>query len=212
MQYWSRAFIFGCGVFTGTLGVYGYLRIAPPASVVAASRAPRVEPALPVARIIDDDLHQLLRRDLRLPIANVLPASLHDTFTSPRPGRKTHEAIDIPARRGTPIHALSDGVIRKLSVSARGGITIYQFDDEQMYCFMYAHLDRYANHLREGMCVRHGDVIGYVGTTGDAPVDGPHLHLAITRLREDKNWLEGAPVNPYPILLAIATNFAEGTN
>src|SRR5262249_26101592 len=96
--------------------------------------------------------------------------------------------------------------IRKLSVSARGGITIYQFDTDAVYCFTYAHLDRYANRLKEGNLVKHGDIIGYVGTTGDAPANGPHLHLALARLGPEKNWWEGAPVNPFPILTAIAVS------
>ena len=214
MQYVTRSLIFTYGVLAGTLGLYGYLRLqgAILTRAAASTRPPAVEPAMPVARMPNDDLHVLLQRDLAMPIANIEPASLQDTFTSPRPGRKTHEAIDIPAPRGTPIHALGDGVIEKLSSSARGGITIYEFDNDGIYCYSYAHLDRYTNRLREGMHVRHGDVIGYVGSTGDAPADGPHLHLAIARLHEDKNWWEGAPINPYPLLLAICTNAYEGTN
>ena len=211
----SRALAFAAGLLVGTLGLYAYLRLGgaiPTRVASAATRAPSVDPALPVGRIMDYDLHRLLQRDLILPIANLLPVSLEDTFTRSRPGRKTHEAIDIPAARGTPIHALGDGVIEKLSSSVRGGITIYQFDEQGIYCYMYAHLDRYANRLREGMHVKHGDVIGYVGTTGDAPAGGPHLHLAILRLLEDRHWWEGAPINPYPLLFAIAANTTEGTN
>lgn len=213
MTYVSRALIFASGAVVGILALYSYLRIegAIPTRVANASTGtPAVDPVMPVSRIVDDDLHRLLQRDLALPIANA--TEFEDTFTRPRPGRKTHEAIDIPAPRGTPIHALGDGVIAKLSSSARGGITIYEFDEDGVYCYSYAHLDRYANRLREGMHVKHGDVIGYVGTTGDAPADGPHLHLAIARLHEDQNWWEGAPVNPYPILKAIATSTTEGTN
>ena len=206
--------IFAYGVLAGTVGLYTYLRLAriiPPHVAMAAARAPAVDPVMPVARFADDDLHRLLQRDLSMPIASATAETLEDTFTRPRPGRKMHEAIDIPAPRGTPIHALGDGVIEKLTASARGGITIYQFDTEGIYCYSYAHLDRYANHLREGVSVKHGDVIGYVGTTGDAPADGPHLHLAIMRLRDDQHYWEGAPVNPYPLLVAVGTA-VEGTN
>ncbi len=215
MQILMRTVIFGYGVIAGTVAVYGYLHMAGviPTRIAAAATRPRpVDPVMPVARVSDDDLSRLLRRDLSMPIANVFPASLQDTFSKPRPGRKTHDAIDIPAPRGTPIHALGDGLIAKLSTSARGGITIYQFDNDEIYCYSYAHLDRYANRLREGMHVKHGDVIGYVGMTGDAKESGPHLHLAIARLHEDKNWWEGAPVNPYPLLIAISKNAYEGTN
>lgn len=205
MRYLPRMLSFGAGVLAGFSGLYLYMRAEgiPSRVAMAATRAPMVDPAFPVIHLVDDDLHALLRRDLSMPIAHAAPALLNDTFTRPRPGRKTHEAIDIPAPRGTPIHALGDGVIRKLSVSARGGITIYEYDSKSVYCYSYAHLDRYANRLREGLHVRHGDVIGYVGTTGDAPANGPHLHLAITRLVDTARWWEGAPVNPYPVLMAI---------
>src|SRR5579872_1688149 len=201
-----RIIIFTVGVLAGTLGFYLHVQLErgiPPRVAMAATRPPVVEPVLPIPREIDDDVHRLLRRELSMPIADATGDSLEDTFARPRPGRKTHEAIDIPAPRGTPIHALGDGVIRKLATSARGGITIYQYDTESVYCFSYAHLDRYANRLREGLKVKHGDVIGYVGATGDAPVDGPHLHLAITRLTDESRWWEGASVNPYPLLTAI---------
>jgi murein DD-endopeptidase MepM/ murein hydrolase activator NlpD len=214
MRCFTRTLIFIYGVVAGTAGLYSYLRVArilPPRVAMAATSAPVVEPVLPIPRITDNDFHQLLLRELSMPIARATPESLEDTFTRPRPGRKTHEAIDIPAPRGTPIHALGDGVIEKLSASPRGGITIYQFDTEGLYCYSYAHLDRYANRLREGVRVKHGDVIGYVGTTGDAPADGPHLHLAIMRLRDSRHYWEGAPVNPYPLLVAIGTA-VEGAN
>jgi murein DD-endopeptidase MepM/ murein hydrolase activator NlpD len=207
--------IFAAGMLAGTLGFSVYLRIEgviPMRTASAATRAPAVEPALPLVRVADDDIHRLLQRDLTMPIAKVLPESLQDTFTKPRPGRKTHEAIDIPTPHGTPIHAFGDGIIAKLTRSAKGGLTIYEFDPDEIYCYSYAHLDRYANRLREGMHVKRGDVIGYVGTTGDAQENGPHLHFAITRLHEDKNWWEGAPVNPYPILVAVATTATIGTN
>ncbi len=198
--------IFVAGVIVGTSGLYVYLRaegIYRPRVAMASMRGGSVEPALPLPRIVDDDLHNLLKRDLTMPISGATADTLYDSFTKSRPGKKTHEAIDIPAPSGTPIHALGDGTIAKLSVNARGGITIYQFDPDEVYCYTYAHLDRYANRLREGISVKHGDVIGYVGTTGDAPANGPHLHLQIARLREDKHWWEGAPINPYPILMAI---------
>lgn len=210
-----RILSFGAGVLAGSSGLYVYLRaegLVPPRVAMAAMAARAVDPPLPAPRVPDDDFHRLLTRDLAMPILSVPAGALHDTFTKTRPGRKMHEAIDIPAPRGTPIHAVGDGVIHKLSISARGGITIYEFDTQAEYCFSYAHLDRYANRLREGMRVKHGDIIGYVGTTGDAPVNGPHLHLAITRIGPERNWWEGAPVNPYPVLRAIGGAGMEATN
>ena len=99
--------------------------------------------------------------------------------------------------------ALGDGVIKKLFNSRDGGLTIYQFDPDETYCYYYAHLDHYAADLTEGMFVRRGQVIGYVGTTGNAPANTPHLHLAIFKLGPDKRWWRGTPVNPYPVLVSI---------
>lgn len=151
----------------------------------------------------DDHARVLLRRNLTMPIAGIKPGDLQDTFNTGRARGKRHEATDILAPRGTPVLAMDDGIIRKLFLSKPGGLTIYEFDLEGIYCYYYAHLDSYARGLKEGMQVRHGDVIGYVGSTGDAQSTAPHLHLGITRLGPDKHWWEGAPIDPYPILRVL---------
>ncbi len=102
------------------------------------------------------------------------------------------------------------GTIRKLFVSRAGGITIYEFDERQERVYYYAHLDHYADFLREGMIVAQGDVIGYVGTTGNAPVNTPHLHFAISILPPAKEWWKGEPIDPYPLLSEGATGVASG--
>jgi murein DD-endopeptidase MepM/ murein hydrolase activator NlpD len=139
-------------------------------------------------------------RDLDMPVAGVERAELYDSFLDARGASRRHHAIDIMADRGTPVRAVEGGTIQKLFTSAGGGLTIYQFDPTGTYCYYYAHLDRYADGLREGMRVERGDVIGYVGSTGNASPDAPHLHFAITRLTERRRWWEGEPINPYPIL------------
>ena len=117
----------------------------------------------------------------------------------PRGGRR-HEAIDILAPRGTPVKAVEDGRIARLFFSKAGGTTIYQFDPTERFCYYYAHLDRYADGLRENDQVRRGQVIGYVGTTGNAPKNTPHLHFAVFRLNAEKRWWEGTPIDPYDLL------------
>jgi murein DD-endopeptidase MepM/ murein hydrolase activator NlpD len=107
------------------------------------------------------------------------------------------------APRGTPVLAIGDGTVTKLFYSRSGGNTVYEFDPLQTYCYYYAHLDRYASGTREGMSVHKGDVLGYVGSTGDASPDAPHLHLAIFRLGPEKHWWEGTAINPYPLLMKI---------
>jgi murein DD-endopeptidase MepM/ murein hydrolase activator NlpD len=140
-------------------------------------------------------------RDLDIPVTGIEDEELYDSFSDARGARK-HQAIDIMAERGTPVVAAEDGTVEKLFTSKAGGITIYQFDPSETYCYYYAHLDAYADGLREGMAVKRGDVIGYVGSTGNASKDAPHLHFAIFRLTTERQWWKGEPVNPYPILKA----------
>ncbi|HEX9163891.1 MAG TPA: M23 family metallopeptidase [Thermoanaerobaculia bacterium] len=139
---------------------------------------------------------------LLMPVDGVLPGQLKSTFNESRGGGfRTHQAIDILAPRGTPVRAAVAGTVRKLFTSAAGGLTIYEFDRPEERCYYYAHLDRYADDLREGMTVAQGDVIGYVGTTGNAPPGTPHLHFAISILPPTKEWWRGTPIDPYPLLV-----------
>jgi murein DD-endopeptidase MepM/ murein hydrolase activator NlpD len=139
-------------------------------------------------------------RSLEIPVKGIESKELYDSFKDTRSGARTHEAIDIMASRGTPVLAAEDGRIKKLFTSKAGGLTIYQFDPSETYVYYYAHLDSYASNVREGMEVKKGDVIGYVGSTGNASKDAPHLHFAISRLTPEKQWWKGEPINPYPIL------------
>lgn len=138
-------------------------------------------------------------RPLIVPVAGVPRSAIHDMFNEVR-GNRRHEAIDIMAARGTPVIAADDGVVRKLFTSVPGGLTVYEFDPDQRYCYYYAHLDRYATGLHEGQMLRRGEVLGYVGTTGNAPKDAPHLHFALIRLDPDRRWWKGTYINPYPLL------------
>jgi murein DD-endopeptidase MepM/ murein hydrolase activator NlpD len=144
----------------------------------------------------------LLSRGIGLPIGYLKPADIQDTFFESRGnGERRHEATDIIAPRGTPVVAVDTGIIAKLFTSKPGGLTIYQFDPTQKYAYYYAHLDRYADGLRESVLVKKGDVIGYVGTTGNANPNTPHLHFAIFELGPEKHWWQGRPINPYPLLM-----------
>jgi murein DD-endopeptidase MepM/ murein hydrolase activator NlpD len=138
-------------------------------------------------------------RTLLMPVAGARTLDLRDNFEEPR-GSRRHEAIDILAPRHTPVIAVEAGRIARLFTSAAGGLTIYQFDPAEDYVYYYAHLEAYAAGLSEGDPVRAGQVVGYVGTTGNAPADVPHLHFAIMRLTADRRWWEGTPIDPYPLL------------
>ncbi len=138
-----------------------------------------------------------------VPVAGITPSDLNDNYMQVRGGgTRLHGAIDIMAPRNTPVLAAVDGTVRKLFTSAGGGLTIYQFDQNEERIYYYAHLDRYAPLLREGQFVRQGSVIGFVGTTGNAAPDAPHLHFAIEMLPPTKEWWKGTPINPYPVLTA----------
>lgn len=142
---------------------------------------------------------------LIIPVQGVTIDHLKSGFNESRGGGfRVHHALDILAPRGTPVLAAVAGTIRKLFVSGAGGITIYEFDQAQEKCYYYAHLDRYSDLLHEGQVVAQGDVIGYVGTTGNAPANTPHLHFAIMILPPGKEWWKGQPVDPYPLLVASA--------
>jgi peptidoglycan LD-endopeptidase LytH len=134
------------------------------------------------------------------PLPGLKASELHDSFNEIHHGHR-HEAIDIMRPYGTAIYAVVDGTTRKLFMSRAGGKTIYQFDTDGTYCYYYAHLDRYADGLTEKISVKHGQILGYVGTSGNAEPNAPQLHLAIARLGPDKRWWQGAPVDPYPVLL-----------
>ena len=144
---------------------------------------------------------ELSARKLLIPVEGVSRAGIRDNFDEGRPGHK-HEALDIMAPRGSRVVAVDDGRVAKLFNSGAGGITVYQMDPEERFIYYYAHLDRYARGITEGKALRRGELIGYVGTTGNAPPGAPHLHFTIFRLNADKKWWTGSPVNPYPFLVA----------
>jgi len=145
---------------------------------------------------------------LLLPVFGVSEDQLQDTYSQARSGGRVHRAIDILAPRGTAVLAAVDGTIRKLFTSRAGGLTIYEFDVAEERVYYYAHLDRYAMGIHEGQPVKQGTVIGYVGTTGNAPVDAPHLHFAIEVLPPTKEWWKGEPLNPYPLLVNQRDNLS----
>ena len=146
------------------------------------------------------DIARLRLRALLIPVPSVEASDLRDTYLQARVGGvRAHEALDIPARRGAPVLAVDDGRIARLFLSKPGGRTIYHFDDALEFSYLYAHLDGYADGLREGMRVRKGQVIGYVGSTGNAMPESPHLHFAIFQLGPERQWWRGTPLNPFSV-------------
>ncbi len=137
---------------------------------------------------------------LMVPVEGIKYAQLSDTFDQPRGTERHHEAMDIMAPTGTKVVAVADGKVVKLFNSKPGGLTVYQFDPTEKYAYYYAHLDRYAEGLKEGATIKRGELIGYVGATGNANPAAPHLHFAVVELTPEKQWWKGTPVNPYPML------------
>ena len=186
--------------------------VAPPAAplavahAVAAPAPPHVTlvltPGSPVT-LVDpsdpSDVSRLRGRSLTLPVTGVSAAQLTDTYTQARAAGVPHEALDIMAPRGTPVVAIEDGRVAKLFLSKPGGITLYQFDPGGQYAYYYAHLDRYADGIAEGASLRKGQVIAYVGSTGNALPQAPHLHFAIFRLGPERQWWRGTPLNPFMV-------------
>ncbi len=172
-----------------------------PVQVQAPAPAPAPVPVpvpvpvpAPAPALAETELPSLL-----IPVEGVAAADLRDTFDDGRTGHR-HEAIDIAAPRGTPVVAALDGRVEKLFTSVPGGLTVYQFDSARTYAYYYAHLDRYAEGLREGQALRRGELIGYVGSTGNAVSTAPHLHFAAFRLGPEKQWWKGEPIDPFRAL------------
>ncbi len=176
--------------------------ISPARSLNAPAATPSPAPTPPpAARSADPARGAPAPGELSMPVANVDPRTLHDDFAETRGGARRHEALDILAPRGTPVLAAHDGIVRKLFTSEPGGLTVYEFDLDERYCSYYAHLDGYAPGLHEGQRLKRGDLVGYVGTTGNAPKNTPHLHFAVSVLGPDKGWWTGTPIDPYPLLV-----------
>lgn len=185
-----------------------------PSGAIAATAAQTAEPTAldPKPRLRAHALRKHTPRPAmsqqalqRLPVSLIIPVegldrgALSDTFGAARGEGRSHQGIDIMAEAGTPVLAAADGVIAKFHDSERGGVSIYQFDASGRLVFYYAHLEARADWLEEGQEVRQGDVLGYVGMTGNAPV--PHLHFEIQHRKDGRRWWRGQPMNPYPHLI-----------
>ncbi|UID80023.1 M23 family metallopeptidase [Stenotrophomonas maltophilia] len=179
--------------------------VSPPAvqPAVAAVATPRVGAPAPTA--VSPSSATNAPTGLLLPVQGIQASQLHDTFTDARSEGRVHDAIDIMADAGTPVLAVADGTVEKLFDSKRGGLTIYQFEPSGRWCYYYAHLQRYADGLSEKQVIKRGDVIGYVGSTGNASAEAPHLHFEVHVLGPEKQWWKGESINPYPLLKSAAS-------
>jgi murein DD-endopeptidase MepM/ murein hydrolase activator NlpD len=151
--------------------------------------------------ITNEDLDYLASRNLLIPLAGKTASDLHDNFDQGRSEGRQHNALDIMAPQGTYVLAAADGTVTRLFQSEKGGITLYQLDTSGRYVYYYAHLMGYADGIVEGKQLRRGDVIAFVGDTGNAGVGNYHLHFAISKVSSPRQWSGGDPINPYPLLV-----------
>jgi murein DD-endopeptidase MepM/ murein hydrolase activator NlpD len=147
------------------------------------------------------DTDYLRSRRLVVPVAGANMAKVEDSFFEPRDGGdRTHRALDILAPRGTPILSADDGRILRMSTSSLGGITMYTVDPANRIVYYYAHMDHYNDAMSPGRSITRGDTLGFVGTTGNAPKDTPHLHFQIMRWPADGKYWNGDPIDPFDFL------------
>ena len=220
------ALLFVLGVLVGANVVYFVLTRTPAATGIATTQTPRVDaaaadgtarasavapietPPVPPSPASPPESPAALPAtptdatgSLLIPVQGIAAPALLDTFNDARSEGRRHDAIDIMAPAGTPVLAVADGRIEKLFLSDRGGITLYQFNQARTRAYYYAHLQRYADGIAEGQALRRGQVLGYVGATGNADPSAPHLHFAVFALGPEARWWEGAALNPYPMLV-----------
>jgi peptidoglycan LD-endopeptidase LytH len=155
-----------------------------------------LDPSTLPMRFAPADSEYFAVHPLMVPVDGVAPETLRDTFFEGRDGARMHLSQDILAPRGTPVLAAADGRILRMAQNTLGGITVYAVDAEGKYVFYYAHLDHYADAVTVGLDVKQGEVLGYVGTTGNAPPDTPHLHFQTMRIAKGRHdWWNGTPVD-----------------
>jgi murein DD-endopeptidase MepM/ murein hydrolase activator NlpD len=199
------------GMPTPAIAPAGDSKTAPPPAegtlspaITPGSSGPSPSPPVPVAptatTVASAPAATAGLQPLLVPVQGVVAGALQDTFNDARAQGRSHEAIDIMAPAGTPVLAVADGSVEKLFTSVAGGLTVYQFEPSGQYAYYYAHLQGYAPGLAERQALRRGDVIGYVGSTGNANPAAPHLHFAVFQLGPERRWWQGTAINPYPLL------------
>lgn len=186
----AGSFLLGAATIAGLALVAALLRPKRPGKIMTAG-----EPAPSMSAARPDSAGTLV-----IPVQGVTRDRLRDTYSHARGLGRRHDAIDIEAPRGTPVLSVAASVVMKLFQSDRGGTTLYALAPDQRTVYYYAHLDRYADGMTEGRRLRAGEIIGYVGDSGNAQPGDYHLHFEISTTADPKKYWGGTPVNPYPLL------------
>jgi murein DD-endopeptidase MepM/ murein hydrolase activator NlpD len=170
---------------------------AAPDTVKTPSKTPSL---MTVGNVALSDDQYLRERAIVMPVAGADITRVTDSFYEPRDGDRVHRAIDILAPRGTPILSADDGWILRMSTNQLGGISMYTVDSQSRLVYYYAHMERYNDAMTPGRAIARGDTLGYVGTTGNAPKNLPHLHFQVMRWPSDGKYWVGEPINPFTAL------------
>ena len=188
-------------ILTSAFWVFAYNIVSAPSGLAPSGEVARVDPSDGPPVDVAEGL-VVGPAGLVIPVAGKKQDDLIDTYTQSRAGgARIHNAIDIMAPAGTPVYAAAPGTVEKLYFSqGGGGISAYVRSDDRRWSYYYAHLQSYAPGLAEGQRVKRGQLIGRVGSTGNANPEGPHLHFAINRMEPSWRWHQGEPINPYPLL------------
>jgi peptidoglycan LD-endopeptidase LytH len=165
-----------------------------------AAESSSAVPLMIVSTSASADIEYLRSRQMIVPVAGADMTRVEDSFNDPRDGERVHRAIDILAPRGTPILSADDGRIVRMTTSTLGGISMYTVDPEQRIVYYYAHMDRYNDAMTTGKAISKGDTLGFVGTTGNAPKNTPHLHFQVMRWPADGKYWNGEPIDPFEFL------------
>lgn len=167
----------------------------------SSNQTPSATPAsTPTSTPSEDEPTSQPSLDIYYPLLGELRRPLKNSFYDARSGGRVHKAIDMMAEKGTPVVAAVDGVIKRMAWQYLAGRHFYLMTHDQKYVMLYAHLSGYAKGLKEGQIVQKGQILGYVGDTGNAK-GHPHLHLAIYEILDMSKWWKGRPLNPYPMIM-----------
>jgi len=186
-------------------GLHPLPPMAPLPEPPAESPEPTDSRVVRPVELLAPELMALRERGLLVPVEGVPAEKIADSFNDARDGQRVHNAVDIMAKRGTPVLAADDGVILRVGKNTLGGNVVWAADATRTFAYYYAHLEGWARGLKEGQAVSRGDVIGYVGTTGNAPKNTPHLHFQLLKIDDMKHFTAGPPINPLPYFLLMTT-------
>ena len=193
----------GCAVLGAMVVLAGSMvHIVPPDATPPAAPGAVQQPLAPAAQPEGAPVTLQEHGLLTVPVQGVERGKITDTWGQSRAnGARAHQGTDIMAPGGTPVIAAAPGTVEKLFYSnGGGGITLYERSPDRLWQYYYAHLQGYAPGIHEGQVVQAGELLGFVGDTGNAGTGNFHLHFGVSRMAPGEGWWQGQPVNPYPLL------------